>query len=65
MMGGVSLYHLEDLVECKICYALVTYEHRPIHITWHANIRASLNNVKSLAESMLQILQEVNDDEPK
>lgn len=28
---------IEDLVECKLCFALVTRERRARHLEWHAN----------------------------
>lgn len=33
---------LEDLVECKLCFALTTRETRARHLEWHANWMAKV-----------------------
>lgn len=42
----VSTYvHNEDLVECVICFSLVTRDHRPLHLEWHAKQAAKIFNI--------------------
>jgi hypothetical protein len=35
----------EDLVECKLCHAILDRNTRPFHIEWHAKLRATLHTL--------------------
>lgn len=34
-----------DLVDCVLCGALLDRDRRPLHIEWHAKIRARINGI--------------------
>jgi hypothetical protein len=52
MPGDVG--RLDDLVACKLCYALTTREDRALHLDWHARLNARVlafpNKVVSSSE---------------